>query len=389
MPRTTLPIRPRAKKPDLTVGQILTWADDFHRTHGRWPNMTDGRVEGTADQTWLAADASLRVGTRGLPGGSSFAKLLLRCRGRRHWHLPPDLSLTRILAWADAHYRRTGDWPGGHDTGQIPNAPKGLTWVAVEIALHRGKRNLPGGTTLAQLLEKHRGVRNRLAVPDLSEAVILSWADKHHNRTGEWPKYQDGEITAAPGETWHAVDTALTRGIRGMSGGDSMAKLLARSRDVRNKSDLPSLTVAEIRTWAEAHKNRTGTWPRVKAGSIPEAPGETWSGVNAALMVGMRGLPGGDSLAKLLAREFGKRNLADVPPLTLARIRKWLRQHHATTGQWAKYTSGPIAGVPGETWGAVDNALHKGRRGLPGGSSVARVVRECRAGRRTVEKGGG
>jgi hypothetical protein len=380
MPRTNLPIRPRAKKPDLTIGQILTWADDFHRTHGRWPTMTDGLVEGTADQTWLAADASLRVGTRGLPGGSSLAKLLLKCRGRRHWHLPPDLSIAHILVWADSHHRRTGEWPGGHDTGQIPNAPKGLTWVAIEIALHRGKRNLPCGTTLARLLEKHRGVRNRLAVPDLTEAAILSWADEHHARTGEWPKYQDGNIAAAPGETWHAVDTALMRGSRGLPGEDSLAKLLARSRDVRNKSDLPPLMVAQIRAWAEAHKARTGTWPRVKAGRIPEAPGETWSGVNAALNVGMRGLPGSDSLARLLAREFGRRNLADVPALTMATIRKWVRGHRAATGQWPKYTSGPVAGVPGETWGAVDNALHKGRRGLPGCSSVAKVVLECQEG---------
>jgi hypothetical protein len=380
MPRTKLPIRPRARKPRLTTAVILKWADDFHAEHSRWPTFDDGVVVGTADQTWRAADASLRVGTRGLPGGSSLAKLLLKHRGRRHWHLPPDLTTTKILRWADAHHNRTGDWPGSHDGGQIPNAPNGLTWVAVELALQRGKRGLPGGQTVAQFLEQHRGVRNRLNVTDLTEAGVLAWADAHHARTGEWPKYQDGAIAAAPEETWHAVDTALVRGTRGLPGDDSLAKLLARHGDVRNKSDLPHLTVEQIRGWAEAYRQHTDQWPKVKSGTIEGVAGETWSGVNAALDVGMRGLPGGDSLAKLLAREFGKRNLADAPPLTIQAIRRWVRSHHSATGRWPTYTSGPVAGVAGETWNAVDNALRKGRRGLPGGSSVARVAQECREG---------
>jgi hypothetical protein len=43
--------------------------------------MYDGLICGTADQT--AVDQALRVGTRGPPGGSSPAKLLLARRGRR------------------------------------------------------------------------------------------------------------------------------------------------------------------------------------------------------------------------------------------------------------------------------------------------------------------
>jgi hypothetical protein len=374
------PIRPRAKKPGLTVGQILGWADAFHRKHGRWPTAGDGLVEGTADQTWKAADASLRRGNRGLPGGSSLAKLLLTCRGRRHWHLTPDLTVDQILAWADAHFQRTGGWPTGHCTDQIPKAPKGTTWVAVGLALIRGRRGLPGGDSLANLLETHRGVRNRLSAPGLTEEQILAWADDHHGRTGEWPKYQDGPITAAPGETWHAVNTALSRGTRGLPGDDTLAKLLARNRGVRNKSELPHLTVGQVKAWAEAHKGRTGGWPAARSGPIPEAPGETWSGVNAALIVGMRGFPGGDSLARLLARECGRRNLGAVPRLSLRAIRRWVRDHHAATGKWPTYTAGPIAGAPGETWGAVANALTKGRRGLPGGMTLGQVVRACRGG---------
>jgi hypothetical protein len=47
-------------------------------------------------------------------------------------------------------------------------------------------------------------------------------------------------------------------------------------------------------------------WPGVLSGEVPEVPGEDWRAVNFALYRGFRGLPGGDSLAKLLARQRGR-----------------------------------------------------------------------------------
>jgi hypothetical protein len=66
------------------------------------------------------------------------------------------------------------------------------------------------------------------------------------------------------------------------------------------------MPVQKILEWADAHHRRTGRWPGVLSGEIPEAPGEDWHAVNFALYRGFRGLPGGDSLAKLLARERGR-----------------------------------------------------------------------------------
>src|SRR5206468_3093893 len=40
-------------------------------------------------------------------------------------------------------------------------------------------------------------------------------------------------------------------------------------------------------------------------------------------------------------------------------------------------TSGPVAGRAGLTWGTVNSALWDGRRGLPGGDSLARLLRRC------------
>jgi hypothetical protein len=42
--------------------------------------------------------------------------------------------------------------------------------------------------------------------------------------------------------------------------------------------------------------------------------------------------------------------------------------------------AGQVAGAPGETWRALDVALRQGLRGLPGGDSLARLLRRHRAG---------
>jgi hypothetical protein len=51
--------------------------------------------------------------------------------------------------------------------------------------------------------------------------------------------------------------------------------------------------------WARAHCRRTGRWPTRRSGPVADAPGETWEEVHAALLEGLRGLPGGTSLAQL------------------------------------------------------------------------------------------
>jgi hypothetical protein len=158
--------------------------------------------------------------------------------------------------------------------------------------------------TIARLLEAHRGVRNNLSLPRLTQRQILRWAAAHHDRAGSWPSRSSGTIHGTA-EGWHAIDAALMYGYRGLPGGDSLAKLLARCRGVRNVQGLPPLTFEQIRAWAEAHRRRTGNWPAVKSGSVEGSRGETWSAIDQALRVGNRGLPGGSSLYKVLSRETG------------------------------------------------------------------------------------
>ena len=44
----------------------------------------------------------------------------------------PNLTRKQILAWADAHHRRTGEWPT-RLSGPIPESPED-TWAAIDAA---------------------------------------------------------------------------------------------------------------------------------------------------------------------------------------------------------------------------------------------------------------
>jgi hypothetical protein len=207
-----------------------------------------------------------------------------------------------ILAWADAYFESNGRWPikkSGRIVGSL-----GEKWENVHACLVRGGRGLPGGITLDQLLEKHRGVFNRKNQPNLTHELILAWADAHFKRTGTWPIQRSGRISQSPRHTWLSVDAALRVGSRGLSGGDSLAALLARERGVRKKRNLPRLTHTLILKWAKAYHRRTGQLPRHLSGPIPEAPGETWLAVEMALRQKIRGLRKRSTLSRLLRENY-------------------------------------------------------------------------------------
>jgi hypothetical protein len=289
---------------ELSEAQILVWADAHRARTGRFPNTEgdSGPVADAPGEKWANIDQALRDGGRGLPGGSSLARLLAQARGVRNNMDLPDLTEDQIVEWAESHRQRTGAWPAPNSAGPVAEAP-GETWAGVARSLLVGARGLPGGESLAQLLARRVGKPNHMAVQRLTRELILAWADAHHTRTGRWPKIASGPIVDAPGETWERIHWALQAGLRGLRGRTSLPRLLARYRGARNKSRSPPLTVRKILRWADAHYRRTGRWPVQASGPIPESPDDTWSAVEGALQHGLRGLPGGDTLPRLLDRE--------------------------------------------------------------------------------------
>jgi hypothetical protein len=281
---------------------------------------------------------------------------------------PTPFTVSQILALADSHHRMTGAWPHGEDR-QV-HGLRGENWRKLDNALRLGLRGLPGGSSLARLLAEKRGVRNLGQLPRLTQKQILDWADGYHRGTGRWPTSESGAIPGAGGETWKSVDHALRLGSRGLPGDASLARLLAVKRAVRNIQQLPHLTEKQILAWADAHFGRWGDWPTIKCGRVDGAAGETWSGINTALVAGRRGFPGGFSLPRLLARERGLRNPKRPPKLSLTRVLKWAKAYREHHGTWPTRESGPVAEAPGETWAMVDRAMRRATRGFRRRSSL-------------------
>jgi hypothetical protein len=172
------------------------------------------------------------------------------------------------------------------------------------------------------------------------------------------------------------IDVSLLKGFRGLAGRTSLPRLLAEHRGRRNNADLPRWTHDEILAWADDYHAAHGRWPTVKSGPVSAAPGTTWNAVEMALQKGRRGLPGGSTLARLLAEHRGCRNRAALPPLTGDQIRTWADAYRATHGRWPNYRSGPVSGAPGETWSAINHALEDGKRGLGAPTTLSRLLRE-------------
>jgi hypothetical protein len=139
------------------------------------------------------------------------------------------------------------------------------------------------GVTGGQMRDFAQRLRDAVPGP-LTEEQILVWADVHHEHTGKWPQVLSGAIEDTHGES-------------------------------------------------DAHYRGISNWPNQNSGAIWDAPGETWAAVNNSLNMGLRGLSGGSSLAKLLAAQRGVRNFKGLPPLAKKQIVAWVQTHHERTGQ--------------------------------------------------------
>ena len=127
------------------------------------------------------------------------------------------------------------------------------------------------------------------------------------------------------------------------------------------------------RSQSEAGRRRSGfaKAPRERHNKAMESAG---SGRRADHEQGVRGL------ARAPGAERGRRSrrLRGRSALDVERIWRWADAHRTATGRWPDRRSGPVGGVDDETWSVIDAALRRGRRGLPGGSSLARLLAEER-----------
>lgn len=214
---------------ELTIDQILRWADAHHKRTGAWPISRSGPAGGSAGRTWEGIDTSLRKGGNGLPGGSSLSRLLRQRRGVADARQAmPELSQSDILRWIDAHHARTGKYPG-RESGRV-SVQFDITWATIDRRLRQGGARMPGRSSLSELIRRERGVWDARGNHPLSPKLILQWADEHKRRTGRWPVTLSGPVLGHEPETWAAVDVAMRNGRRGYRGPGSLSRLLAQQR---------------------------------------------------------------------------------------------------------------------------------------------------------------
>lgn len=372
-------VRNRSSLPPLTEAMILEYADQHFASNGLWPTKDSGDIHGTKD-TWSGIGIALRNGARGLRRKISLADLLWEKRGVPNKANRPKLSIGQILQWIDEHKKKTGEWPN-QASEKVGGTSE--TWRGINSALAKGMRGLEAGSSIVQLLVEHRGVKTRFWDEAITEATILSWCDQFFDQKSRWPKSTDGDIAGTP-YTWLTVDNKLRTGWRRCRRRSSLPRLLHEKRGYRHRHKLPPLTRERIVALAKQHFRREGRWPTAESGEIP-GTGETWQRINAALAQGQRGYPGGDSLPRFLHRELGVVNRLASPRLSIRRILRWVDEHKIRFGSFPTIHD-KRAPSPGESWLAINASLERGSRGLPGGSSLPKLLAEHRGVARGIHR---
>jgi hypothetical protein len=221
-------------------------------------------------------------------------------------------------------------------------------------------------------MAKKKTAKPRLRKSRLTIQQILAWADAHHRRTKKWPRRNSGRVVGGKGEQWQAVDESLRQGYRGLKGDSSLAQLLAKRRNARNRAALPKLTDETILKWADAHFRRNKKWPIRFSGRIVDSPGDTWQAVHEALQKGCRGVRKRMTLAQFLSKKRNVRYMRGQPNLTERKILAWADRHHLRKRKWPTARSGRVTKY--ESWAAINQSLRRGYRGLRGGRSLAELL---------------
>lgn len=146
----------RIVMPELSLKEILRWADAHYAIKGQWPFRDYGAVISCPQITWATIDDRLSKGKLGLPRGTTLVRWLRDVRNV--WDGgKPRLTEQLVLKWAREHFNRTGRWPVTM-SGALHNHPS-ENWAAIDVGMRNQRRGFPYRTSLSRLLRKHFGER--------------------------------------------------------------------------------------------------------------------------------------------------------------------------------------------------------------------------------------
>jgi hypothetical protein len=113
---------------------------------------------------------------------------------------------------------------------------------------------------------------------------------------------------------------------------------------------------------------------------------DAWSEGEDALARTLRPKEAAEATGRSLTAVYDRRRVLGLPdgradkpprgePLSEAQIIAWARAYRKARGRWPSAESPPVGLPQGESWKNLDNRLRRGQRGLPGGSTLSRLLR--------------
>ena len=206
-----------------SLNEIVSIALDYKEKNGQLPKRETGQITGYLGVTWHSVNGALRRGKIEGTSAKSLADLWAERFEHRNVNNLELLTESKVLDWCDEWYTKSAKYP----TNKSPSLPSmgTETFRSIDTALRDQRRGLNGYKSLADFLNKKRGRKNNYQISNLSLETIKAWMISWHQEHQSWPSATDGVIPGTDEEKWSNINALLHRGGRGLSRGNSLAKI--------------------------------------------------------------------------------------------------------------------------------------------------------------------
>ena len=366
------------KRNKLTIYQIIEWAKDHFKKTNEWPTYKSGAVLADYSEKWGAINSALQGGHRGLETNETLEALLWREKGVVGTLAGKKLSNKKILDLTKQHFEKTGLYPTSNSDWILEGKD---SWSTISVALNRGFRGLPGGSSLAKLLHAHNLKANLGArkYPSKEEIVEAAKEYKTQDKNSKLPTSKSGPFPNPNylDLTWGAINSAIAKGSIEYTKAKTLTDLWVLEFGSRNINNLEDLSEEQILQWCdkyqEDHPNKK--FPSNQSVPIVTMGTETFMSIDTAIRENRRGLTGLVSLAHLLFKKRGKRTNKNLPKIKIKQIKVWMIAWHNHYQKWPTASDGEIPNTGGEKWSNINATLHRGGRGWPK-TSLAKLKEE-------------
>lgn len=248
------------------------------------------------------------------------------------------------------------------------NKPLGSTWVSIDSALRNQLRGIRKTSSLAELVAHVSGEKHHLGRGKITKTDIIKEIRLFYDKNGKYPNVKSADKTSF-GLKWPSISRYLKHGCRGLEDGSSLSQLVEEISGIPNSHRL-KLTEKMIKNEIISFYSKFGKYPTSQ--SKENKPfGSTWMSINGALRSGSRGLEGDSSLYKLVC-EISDKHVGNLNKTEIIREIALFNKKFKKCPTKRSKENKPF----GSTWGNIDDSLRKGFRGLKGGSSLSKLVKE-------------